>query len=175
MPATGSSSLDAAAERLFRLLQRSGQRIVFAESCTAGLVAAALARFPGVSEYLCGSAVTYRDATKARWLSVPRDLLDAPDIGAVSAQVAEAMCHGVLNATPEADVAASVTGHLGPHSPPGLDGVVFTGLLFRGAGSARISRLELPGGSKDETQQRRDRQLLAAEKLIRSVADAIES
>ena len=60
--------LHAAAGRLASLLKVLDVRVAFAESCTAGLVAASLARTPGISQWLCGSAVVYRDATKAAWL-----------------------------------------------------------------------------------------------------------
>ncbi len=56
------------AQRLVDVLKRLDTKIVFAESCTAGLVSATLARVPGVSAYLCGSAVTYRDEVKTAWV-----------------------------------------------------------------------------------------------------------
>ena len=54
-------------------LRSQPRRIVFAESCTGGLVAATLA-IPGISDSLCGSAVVYRLDTKTRWLGIPGDL-----------------------------------------------------------------------------------------------------
>jgi len=130
----------------------SGLRIVLAESCTAGLVAQSLSRVPGASDWFCGSAVVYRNATKTAWLQVSAALLDAPEIGPVSAETAAAMTAGVLRMTPEATFAASVTGHLGPHAPPHLDGVVYVGLESRSlltdstpAGSrCSVDRLRLP-------------------------------
>lgn len=122
------------AEQLAALLAKSQTRIVFAESCTAGLVAATLAQVPGVSAWLCGSAVTYRDDTKRRWLSVDRETLAADT--AVSRSVAEQMAAGVLRNTPEADLALSVTGHLGPDAPPNQDGLIFIGIARRSSGEA---------------------------------------
>jgi len=112
-------------------LKAKQMRIVLAESCTSGLLAATLGRIPGISESLCGSAVTYRNATKAGWLGVDRELLDDPKITAVSDSVARQMAMGVLQLTPEANLAVSVTGHLGPDAPAGQDGIVFVGILQR--------------------------------------------
>ncbi|QEG42299.1 CinA family protein [Roseimaritima ulvae] len=121
--------LQSCARLLAERLADRGRRIVFAESCTAGLVAATLATQPGISQWLCGSAVTYRNDTKARWLSVsPSDL---ERYSAVSPQVAEQMAAGVLRMTPEADLALSVTGHLGPDAPPSLDGLIYIGCSRR--------------------------------------------
>lgn len=105
------------------MLVRRNLRVVFAESCTAGLVAATLARVPGISAHLCGSAVTYCETTKVAWLDVrPRDLARH---SAVSPQVARQMALGVLAHTPEADWSAAVTGHLGPEAPAEQDGVIY--------------------------------------------------
>lgn len=111
------------------LLRQTGLRVVFAESCTAGLVTAALARVPGISEHLCGSAVVYRLDTKSKWLEIPAELLDDP--GPVSDVIARLMAERVLAITPEADLAVSVTGHLGPGAPSDLDGVVYIGAVWR--------------------------------------------
>lgn len=104
-------------------------KIVFAESCTGGLVSAALAGVPGISEWLCGSAVTYRSATKVAWLGVDEQRIAQET--AVCSDVAEQMALGVLENTPEADVALSITGHLGPDAPDELDGVVFVAIASR--------------------------------------------
>ena len=60
---------------LARCLTTSNSRIVFAESCTAGLASALLAAVPGISAHLCGSWVTYREECKQAWLGVPAELL----------------------------------------------------------------------------------------------------
>ena len=100
------------ARRVARLLKASGQRVVFAESCTGGLVSGSLTRIPGISEHHCGGMVVYRNATKTRYLGIPERLLDDP--GPVSREVAELLAERVLDRTPEATIALSVTGHLGP-------------------------------------------------------------
>lgn len=137
-PMTVRRELHSAARDLAEQLARARVRLVLAESCTAGLVAALLGEIPGISEWWCGSAVVYREATKTAWLGVaPRDLAK---FTAVSAEVARGMACGALERTPEADVAVAVTGHLGPASPAGQDGLVFVGSAVRRTGSASKSR-----------------------------------
>lgn len=126
--------LTQAAKALAVVLAESQTRIVFAESCTGGLVGNALTGIAGISEYHCGSAVVYRVETKAEWLGVGRDILEKP--GPVSKAVAEAMAVGVLNKTPEADVAVSVTGHLGPRAPRRQDGLIYVGCARRDSGDS---------------------------------------
>ncbi len=113
------------------VLKRHQKRLVLAESCTAGRVAATLAVVPGISEWLCGSFVVYRNDSKAQWLGIPTDLLDDPQIGPVSSQVTKLLCQRALDHTPEADVAVAVTGHIGPGCPSELDGKVFVCCLVR--------------------------------------------
>ena len=60
--------MDVQATRLFDMLRDREVRVVFAESCTAGMVSATLAAVPGISDYLCGSMVTYRPEIKENWL-----------------------------------------------------------------------------------------------------------
>ena len=110
-------------------LARRNATVVFAESCTGGLVAASLAQVPGISDFLCGSAVTYRNQTKHGWLEVPAEHLADP--GPVSELVAREMALGVLRQTPEANVGVSVTGHLGPRAPEHLDGLVYIARVRR--------------------------------------------
>ena len=159
------------------LLRQTQRRIVFAESCTGGLVSAALARVPGISDFLCGSAVTYRLDTKAKWLGVSESLLLNP--GPVSEEVAREMALGVLALTPEADLAASITGHLGPHAPDDLDGLVFIGVARRSSGTTRevtvhVFEHRLPADSPEMRQfpgesAREQRQWRAVELVLTHV------
>lgn len=111
------------------VLARRKERLVLAESCTAGLVTATLAKLAGISEHLCGAFVVYRNEAKQKWLGVKRQTLAR--YTAVSEQVAEEMACGALRAAPTASWAVSVTGHLGPKAPPDLDGVVLVGIARR--------------------------------------------
>ncbi len=98
------------AAELSKNLESHGQRIVFAESCTAGLVSAILAQIPGISQHLCGSLVTYRESAKTDWLSIDPTLISLHS--AVSSEVTLAMVQSALSMTNEADVAVAITGHL---------------------------------------------------------------
>ncbi len=119
------------AREILDLLKRQDRKLVCAESCTAGLVAATLAGVPGASKQLCGSAVVYRNEAKIQWLGVSREILDDPAYGDVCSETAIQMARGALLNTSVAAVAASVTGHLGPGAPNGLDGVVYVGWAER--------------------------------------------
>lgn len=99
------------AERTLRSLARHGLTAVTAESCTAGLIAAALSQAPGAAQQLHGSFVTYTKANKTMALGVPAALLRR--LGAVNAEVAERLARGALARSP-ADIALAVTGVLGP-------------------------------------------------------------
>lgn len=106
-------------------------RVVFAESCTAGGVAGAMAVWPGISSWLCGSFAVYRCDSKTRWLSIDPQLLDDPEIGPVSELVTKLLCKNALARTPEADWAVAVTGDIGPGVAPEKDGWVFCAAVNR--------------------------------------------
>ncbi|MFO1045788.1 MAG: CinA family protein [Planctomycetaceae bacterium] len=126
--------LHSLANEIASLLKETRTRVVFAESCTAGLVAATLSRVPGISEFHCGSSVVYRLDTKSRWLGIDPELLVDPGPGPVSEIVARHMATGVLERTPEASFSAAITGHLGPNAPIHQDGLVFIGIAQRREG-----------------------------------------
>ncbi len=162
-------NLDPIALQLVQWLRLHHKRIVFAESCTAGLVAATLAKIPGVSDCLCGSAVTYTDETKVDWLGVSVETIE--QFTAVSDQVARQMAAGVLATTKLADVAAAITGHLGPGAPPSLDGVVFVSLAERVETTSKIESLRITV----ETNDRVARQIEAAERLLEFVVQKLST
>jgi nicotinamide-nucleotide amidase len=85
--------------------------LAIAESCTGGLIAAALTAIPGASDVFDRAVVTYSNAAKSALLAVPAALIAAH--GAVSREVATAMADGVL-ATSGAGLAVAVTGIAGP-------------------------------------------------------------
>jgi len=93
-----------------RQLKAKKSTVVTAESCTAGLIAACLARGKGAGDVLEGGFVTYSKAQKHKALGVPKSLLAA---NSVTTKVAEAMAKGALRSS-KADIALSVTGVLGP-------------------------------------------------------------
>lgn len=132
-----SRQLDAAARRLAKVLKQRQLRIVLAESCTGGLISAVLAKIPGISELHCGSAVTYRLETKQEWLGISAAVLRKQ--GPVSRLIAAEMAERILERTPEADIAASVTGHLGPGAPQRQDGLIYVGIAQRANSNSTIA------------------------------------
>lgn len=102
--------LDEAAALLAQL-QARGLTVATAESCTGGLVSAAITAIPGSSATLLAGYVTYSNEAKARMLGVPEAALAG--FGAVSEPVARAMAEGALRDS-GADLAVSITGIAGP-------------------------------------------------------------
>lgn len=110
------------AQTLFNLLKKHNEKIVFAESCTAGRVSSMLAEIPGASNFLCGSYVTYRAEQKKDMLGIKQELID--EFTTESREMAEAMCMSALANTTGTDWAASIVGHLGPGAPDDKDGII---------------------------------------------------
>jgi len=103
--------LVAAAARVLDGCRARGFKLVTAESCTGGLIAACLTELPGSSDVLDRAFVTYSNPAKAEMLGVPEALV--ADQGAVSEAVARAMAAGALERS-GADLAVSCTGIAGP-------------------------------------------------------------
>jgi PncC family amidohydrolase len=115
MPSTRPPSdddLDAAARRLGRALVKRGWQMAAAESCTGGLVGHVITQVPRSSDHFLGGIVSYSDVAKEQLLGVPAELIER--LGAVSAEVAEAMTSGALDRFPVARLALAVTGIAGP-------------------------------------------------------------
>jgi len=105
------AELVAAARRAVEANAAIGRRVTIAESCTGGLVAAALTEIPGSSDVIDAAFVTYSNDAKLDLLNVSSDLLET--FGAVSIAVAWSMAQGALSRT-GADVAVAITGVAGP-------------------------------------------------------------
>jgi nicotinamide-nucleotide amidase len=99
------------ATHLLELCRARGLRIATAESCTGGLVAAALTEIAGSSDVVECGFVTYSNEAKEAMLGVPAAMLKR--YGAVSAQTAKAMAAGALKNS-RADLAVAITGIAGP-------------------------------------------------------------
>src|SRR6185369_14869699 len=117
--------------------RKAARRIAVAESCTGGLVSAALTEIAGSSDVFEAGYVTYSNAAKIRQLKVSEDVVDT--FGAVSVATAWAMARGALAAS-EADVAVAITGIAGPGggTPSKPVGTVVFALAERDADPARI-------------------------------------
>ncbi|HWH17291.1 MAG TPA: CinA family protein [Allosphingosinicella sp.] len=105
------SELVEMARKVIEANRVRGKRIAVAESCTGGLVAAALTEIPGSSDVFEAGFVTYSNDAKIGMLNVSIDVVET--FGAVSIAVAWAMAQGAL-ANSAADVAVSITGIAGP-------------------------------------------------------------
>jgi nicotinamide-nucleotide amidase len=117
--------------------RKLGRRIAVAESCTGGLVSAALTEIPGSSEVFEVGYVTYSNAAKLSQLKVSEEVVDT--FGAVSVATAWAMARGAL-ASSEADVAVAITGIAGPGggTPSKPVGTVVFALAEKDADPAKI-------------------------------------
>jgi len=132
---------DAAA--LLATLQAQSATLATAESCTGGLIAAALTAIPGSSAAVLAGYVTYANEAKTRMVGVPGAMLAAH--GAVSAPVAQQMAEGA-RADAGATIAVSCTGIAGPGgATPGKPvGLVFLGCAREGQ-KTLVERHVFPG------------------------------
>jgi nicotinamide-nucleotide amidase len=101
----------AAARRVVEGNRAAGLLVSVAESCTGGLLAAAITEIPGASEMFDRGFVTYSNEAKIEALGVSSEIIET--FGAVSLACAWAMARGCLNRS-QADVAVAVTGIAGP-------------------------------------------------------------
>ena len=132
------AELRRSARRLLALCRARGLKIATAESCTGGLVAAALTEIAGSSDVVDCGFVTYSDAAKRKMLGVPAATLSRH--GAVSAETALAMAKGALKKS-QADISVAITGIAGPgggskQKPVGL--VYFVAASVDGRRLARV-------------------------------------
>lgn len=126
-------------ERAGELLRQRGCTVAVMESCTGGMVGAALTETPGSSAYFLGGAITYSDVMKTQ-AGVPAETLR--EHGAVSEETARAMAEAARR-TFGADCGVSVTGVAGPGDQDGVKaGTVFIGVATPDA--ATVSRHEFP-------------------------------
>lgn len=152
------------AEAVLAACRARSWHLATAESCTGGLVAAALTAVAESSDVVERSFVAYSNAAKIELLGVAADTIAAH--GAVSAQTAAAMARGAIAYAP-VDLAVSVTGVAGPGggTPQKPVGLIYIGIA-RKDGGARVERRTFPG---DRTQIR-DAALALALELLRDEA-----
>lgn len=126
-----SSNITNKAHELLKNFKKRGLKIAVAESCTGGLLAAAITEIPGSSEVFERGFVTYSNEAKIELLTVPTFYIE--DFGAVSRETAAAMAEGALLLS-KADVSVSITGTAGPDG--GTEdkpvGTVFIASSFKG-------------------------------------------
>ncbi len=133
---------------IFALAQQVGERLrkirkslAVAESCTGGLLGAAVTDVPGSSGYFLGGVISYADQVKLDQLRVPQATLDR--YGAVSEQTAAAMASGVRQLL-HADIGVSITGVAGPDA----EGSKPVGLTFIGIATPTLPS---PRGGREVT------------------------
>ena len=146
------------ARRVLDLCRARDLHVATAESCTGGLVAAALTEIAGSSDVVECGFVTYSNAAKQTMLGVPAATLTR--YGAVSAETAAAMARGALKNS-QADLAVAITGIAGPGGGSKSKPV---GLVYFAAASRHGRRL---------TRQRRFGKIGRARVRLRSVAQAL--
>jgi len=137
------ADLRRAAALLLDALRAHGVTLATAESCTGGLIAAALTEIAGSSDVVERGFVTYSNAAKSELLGVPPELIAAH--GAVSEPVAAAMAAGALRRS-RAGIAVSVTGVAGPGggSAEKPVGTVWFGCAQHGS-AVHTERVVFPG------------------------------
>jgi nicotinamide-nucleotide amidase len=129
-----SDDLNRLAETVLARCRAKKWTLATAESCTGGLVAAALTDIAGASDVVERGFVTYSDRAKSELLGVPAELIARH--GAISAETAAAMAEGALANAP-VDLAVAVTGIAGPSggSPDKPVGLVYFSVVRRGGKS----------------------------------------
>lgn len=131
-----------------RLLKNKGLKICFVESCTGGLLAAALVSVSGASAVMEQSFVTYSDEAKHKLVGVKRKTLK--EHGAVSKKTAKEMAKGGAKAA-ECPLCVSVTGVAGPDTEEDKPvGLVYVGVCYKGQVKAYKFRLK---GTRNEIRK----------------------
>lgn len=138
-----SDDLLTTAEKIIPLYTAKKLRIITAESCTGGLVAAALTSIAGSSAVFERGYITYANQAKIDDVDVPVLLLEQH--GAVSEQVALAMAQGALGKTTTCDVALSITGIAGPGGDSAEKPVGLVYIALTTAHTAEVKRFLFEG------------------------------
>lgn len=158
-----SEDLTELAAQVIATNRASGRMVALAESCTGGLVAAALTDIAGSSAVLDRGFVTYSNESKQELLGVPRDIIDT--FGAVSIACAWSMAQGALSRS-NADVAIAISGIAGPDggTPQKPVGTVVFARAVRGSDELVAEERLLDGQTRSEI--RRQAALVALELLL---------
>ncbi|MBA2718332.1 MAG: CinA family protein [Chloroflexi bacterium] len=157
---TDGDPLVELATRLQAVCLTTGRTVALAESCTGGMVSAALTAVSGSSGYFVGGVVSYSNDAKRNLLGVDPAILDAH--GAVSAQVARAMAIGARERL-GADIGAAVTGIAGPDGGSAAKPVGLTYVGVADEAGSNVRRVVWPG---DRAANRMDSTILVLEVLL---------
>lgn len=153
----------AMAERVVAENRAAGRTVALAESCTGGLVAAAITEIAGSSAVLDRGFVTYSNEAKQELLGVPPDILDT--FGAVSIATAWSMAQGALKHS-RADAAVAISGIAGPDGGSEMKpvGTVVFALAIRGNDEVEAEERRLEASSRAAV--RHQAALIALELLL---------
>lgn len=143
--------------KLAQLLEVQGKRVTVAESCTGGLLAAALTALPGSSAWFEFGFVTYSNRAKQQLLGVPGEIFDRE--GAVSAACVTAMVEGAL-ARSGADLGVAISGIAGPDGGSVTKPVGTVWLGWGRAGKKPDTCCLLLSGSRAEIREQAVNQVL---------------
>ncbi len=148
-------------EIIEQLIQQ-GKTVATAESCTGGMIAAAITDVPGASAVFGCGAVTYSNEMKRKILGVKEETLNAH--GAVSPETAREMAEG-LKALSGADIAVAVTGIAGPGGGSEAKPVGLVYLAAAAEDTVRVSKNLFRGDRDAVRRQTTDKafELIAAE------------
>lgn len=105
--------------------------------------------------------VVYQTKSKIAWLDLDERMLNDPNVGPVSAWASRNLAERLLATTPQATIAAAITGHFGPGAPAELDGVIFLAAISRGKPEGASHEIRLnqpPPHGPDDIAARRARQ-----------------
>ncbi|ADD04702.1 CinA C-terminal domain protein [Natrialba magadii ATCC 43099] len=145
-------------------LRETGETLAVAESCTGGLIGAAITAVPGASDYFDSGLTTYAYDAKRRHLGVSREALD--EHGAVSEPVAREMARGVRDVT-DVTWGIATTGVAGPTGGTEDEpvGTVYIAISYAGpwgsdASFATVSRYQFDGDRADVRAKTVDQALL---------------
>ena len=142
--------IDTSVRRLGELLQKKGFKLGLAESCTGGMLGERITAATGASAYFLGGVISYDDRVKERVLGVPPALI--VENGAVSAECALAMAHGVLQLL-SAEVAVSITGVAGPDGGTAAKPVGLTYIAVVTPKSERVEEYRWKGSRQANREQ----------------------
>ena len=158
-----NDEIRALAKRVVEENKAAGRKIGLAESCTGGLVAAAITEIPGSSAVFDRGFVTYSNNAKQELLGVSEDIIEA--FGAVSIACVYAMAQGALERS-DADVTIAISGIAGPEGGTEQKpvGTVIFAKAVRGKDEPEAESRLFEGG--DRTEIRRQATLWALELLL---------
>lgn len=156
----------SAAQRAVSILIKQGKTVASAESCTGGLLSAALTAIPGASAVIGLGVCSYSIEIKNKILGVSMETLS--EFGAVSRETAAEMAECVRRLA-DADIAVSVTGSAGPEPAEGkAPGTVYIGISD--SSETKVEKLELDAPGREIV---RETAVYEALKMIISRCEAI--